>query len=313
MYNESQKRAFIEACNTKQSKSFVTNSERVFALTEPIELACGADISTRPVDDLQEFVDHASRSAANRRVQIAILKKYLAWCVETGKEGAIDESDKLDLSGVTRMRGELVYGPSHLQRCLDECFAPEDELTIDNTYRAYCWLAFMGVKEADVPFIKKSDIDLSNLSLHYNRKLIGIYRESIAVFRNLVESDSFVYEHPHYKTIRERVDSDNIMRGVKSECSIATIRGVIKKRSDKAIELGKSTTRLRYGRLYYSGLFYRKMDEELSIGEADFHDAARESVLDAGNRSTPENNDSVNAQANRLKEEYLIWKAVFYR
>ena len=229
--------------------------------------------------------------------------------------GACDGMLGVETAGLSKVRRQMVSGPLHLQRVLDEVFDKETEETTDIIYRCYYWMAFGGIKESDTLLIKASDIDFSRMEITYGDTHAPIYREALPAFHRAAELKSFYYKNPNYSKIilRDRVPGDMLLRGIRATTKTMTIRSILSRRSAWAIESGHTQQQLSFHRVWLSGLFYRIYDRERAGIPVDFSEAAIDFMSDRAymlsGKSTLEH------KQNRIEREYMgdyqRWKLAF--
>lgn len=305
MYNESNKRRFID--DYAGSLSTRTMVEAFFNSIEKYEIAWQADICTKSVDDLQPVVDEVvGLRIKSQMLYITILKEYVKWCLAMKIPGSRDDMLKIDSVGVGRIKRQMVSSPLHLQRYLNSIFDKESEETIDNIYRCYFWMAFSGIDEEDAFLVKSDDVDFTTLSIRYKTYTVPIYREAMPAFKNAATLNSFLYKNQNYTNPirRDRVPGDTIMRGVRSNPKILSIRRVLSSRSVKAFEDGVTDTQLSFGRVKLSGIFYRAYERE----RAGFHINFKQEVLADGKSRSLSKQNQIEKE---YFEDYKRWKLAF--
>lgn len=316
MYNEELKERFLlRYTNVSRWKM----GKYLFEALEKYENAWGADICTRSTEELQRVVNEISGMRENSiHSRLSILKDYFRWCIENGVPGAGDgifAVDSIDLSKIKRM---TVANPMHLQAYLDCIYEDESEGTMDCVYRCYFWLAYSGIPEDEIINLRISNVNFINMSVDYDATSYPIYREGIPAFRNCAELKSFKINHPNYTTYKDRVNGDQLMRGLKKTTSISTIRSVVSRRQgNRNMWKGKDKDNkemnlvLSYPRLQLSGLFYRQYEYERAGGKVDFMDAAIKFA--EGKRYRLESGRNLigavhRRHASHYREDYLRWK-----
>lgn len=314
MYNEELKRQFVRSYTTSINTAKVCES--IFNLFEPYECIWNADLCTRSAEDLQPIVDSiVGLRARSRFSRLIMLKDYVKWCISIAKvPNACDGMLQITTVGLDKMRHQTVASPLHLQKYLDTICSPDSDQATDSIYRCYYWLAYGGVAEEDILKIKCSDVDFGNMVVHYNGTEIPIYREALAAFKNCAELTQFVYNHPNYtkKVWKERVDGDTLVRGVRSNLSLYSMRVEISRRAKQHEE--KTGLRLSYFRTWISGIFYRAYEREL-IGETPDFSAVASSKMEGkvykleSGRNTQESKKR--KVVNDYKEDYQRWKLAF--
>lgn len=314
MYNEEIKKKFVRYYTT--SINTAKMCESIFNQFEPYECKWGADLCTRNAEELQPIIDNISGLRSRSRFsKLIMLKDYVKWCINIANvPDACDGMLKINTVGLDKVRQRTVASPLHLQKYLDSICSPERDKTTDNIYRCYYWLAYGGVDEEDILRVKCSDVDFSNMVVNYKNMEIPIYREAITAFKNCVELTQFVYNHPNYtKTVwKDRVDGDLLVRGVRANLSLYSLRAEISRRAK--LHEKETGIRLSYYRTWISGVFYRAYEREL-IGEApDFTDVAASRMegktykLDSGRNTQESKRRKV---VRDYQEDYQRWKLAF--
>lgn len=273
----------------------------VFNFTEISEVSWGADICTRSAEELQPIFNYLNGVRASSFRRTIILHQYLKWCYINGIPGATREYEKIEMQEVDRMRERTVNSPSTARRYLDIIFDYEDELTIDNVYRCYYWMAFIGVEKDDAPKIKVGDVDLARRILYYKNNEYVICKEAFPSFYNCVKLKGFVRKGRGENVIMDRVPGKQLLRGVRAEFSIESFGVILSKKTNGAVKNGKTDKKMTYDRFWLSGLFCRMYSQEIAGDVVDFSDVARR---------FHNSREQKRANAN-YAYEYEIWKATF--
>lgn len=314
MFNDEQKTRFIRSYTSSINTANVATN--VFNSFEKHEQEWGADLCTRSADELQPVIDDIlGLRSKSRWMTLSILKEYAKWCLMMRVPDACDGMLHIEVSGIDKVRKQLVASPLHLQMYLDQVFDKESQETIDNIYRCYYWMAYGGISEEDTLFINRSDVDLELMLIRYNNTSVPIYREALPAFRNAMQLSSFVYLHPNYtKTIRrDRVPGEELMRGIKATTKTMTIRSSLSRRSADAIKAGKTEQQLSFYRVWLSGLFYRIYERERAGVPVDFSEAAVNFM--EGKTYVLCGREKIEHKQNRIErdymEDYQRWKLAF--
>lgn len=312
MYNEEQKTRFIRSYTNSINTANVATT--VFNSLEKNEQEWGADLCTRRTDELQPVIDDIlGLRSKSRWMTLSILKEYVKWCLAMHVPSACDGMLHIEVSGIDKVRRQMVASPMHLQKYLDAVFDKEPAETIDNIYRCYYWMAYGGIREEDTLTIKKSDVDLEQMIIRYRDTSVPIYREAVPAFRNVIRLDDFFYQHPHYETRRDRVPGDELMRGIKAATKTMTIRSTLSRKSSDAIKTGKTEQQLSFHRIGLSGLFYRTYERERMGDSANFSEAAVD-FMEGKIYHLREREKLVHKQ-NKIEryfmEDYQRWKLAF--
>lgn len=313
MYNEEQKQKFLASYTKSINTARVASV--IFEAVSPYEETYEKDISTFAVEELQPVVDNIlGMRSSSKWMGVTILREYSNWCMMNQVPGACDSIDQVDLLGLNKVRLQTVASPLHLQKYLNEVFDPEEEETIDNVYRCFFWMGYAGIPEEDTLSIESKDIDMENLSIKYGGNDLPIYREAIPAFKNAITLTQFRYKHPNYSKIivRDRIPGTSIMRGIKANTRILTIRSTLSKRLNEAYKTGKTAQQLSFYRIWISGLFYRMYELERAGIPADFSEVAVQQMggkdYSLSGRATLRQKQ--NRKAWEYKVDYQRWKVV---
>lgn len=313
MYNEELKKRFIRDYTTSINTAKIC--ETTFNACEPYELEWGADLCTKTEDELQPVIDNiVGLRVRSQFMRIILLKDYVRWCNEVvGFPKACLGMLDIKVAGVDKVKSQLVSTPLQLQQYLDILFASESELTVDNAYRCFYWMAYAGLTEADALQVQESDVDLENLIIKFNDTEYPIYREALKSFRNCVKESQFMYFHPNYEPVaRDRACGTQLIRGLRGQQTSNSMRVNM----SKASKLHEDDTNLRlsYKRIWLSGVFYRMHEKELSGMEPNFYPIVAEQrkgktyKLDSG-RNT--NEAKLKQLARDYMKDYARWKLAY--
>ena len=273
MYNSELKEQFIRqhTNNINAAKDYSFFFKSISKYEEKFE----ADLYTFDAEQLKSSLAKilGIRSSAQRS-RISYAKKYIEWCKDQGFENVSEAIYNVDLCNLERLKLNMVPSPLQLQQFLNLVFDPELEETTHNLYRIYFWLAFCGVDEEDVLKIKASEVDLSKGVIYYKNKELEIYKQAKPAFKNCIELEQFVFKHPDYMTHRDRIPGEELIRGVRGEYTVASLRTAISAIVRKRINDGEQgIRRLSYYRVWLSGLFYRTYELEMNGITPDFSEA----------------------------------------
>lgn len=320
MYNEELKQRFINSF-TKNSHR-ITNLIAMFNAIEPFERAWGADICTKSDEEVKPAVEKVTGLRTTTKIgRMILLKEYAKWCMKEGIEGACDGLLKIgtegfDSIGLENVRLQTVANPLHLQRYLDTVFDKEEKKTVDNVYRCFLWLAYMGISEDDIIGLKCRDVNLDRMIVDCGGVRAPIYREALDAFQNCVRLDHFVYYHPNYPDkpqYKAREPREFLLCGNKGLPSFKSITTVCaRKRFDPSGKL-RTEMHINFSRAQLSGIFFRMSERERAGDIIDFLDIADWFIddkvykLDRGTNTQ----ETKRRQIARLYEEdYLRWKLV---
>lgn len=314
MYNEEMKARFIREYTGSLNTAKVATT--IFNALEEHEKSWNADLCTRSSEELQPVITEITGLRSRSKwMALTILKEYVKWCIVMQVPGACDGMLQIKTVGLDKVKHQMVSGPLHLQKFLDDILDPENEETIDNIYRCYFWMAYGGIDEEDTILIRNEQIDFGQMVIYYKTTNVPIYREALPAFRNAVSLNSFLYKHPNYSkpVRRDRVSGDTLMRGIRATTKTFTMRTTLSKRNIKAIEDGLTDLQLSFYRVRMSGLFYRVYEMERAGIPASFSEAALR-VMD-GKTYTLHGREKLEHRQNKIErnylEDYQRWKLAF--
>lgn len=319
MYNEPLKREYIRSVHTSISKAEVC--EIVFNAIEKYEEEWGADICTRSAEEIQPVIDQIVGIRARSKWQrLIILKEYVRWCLVNKVNGACDGMLKIQTVGLEKIRQQMLSGPMHLENYLNLLFDPASEQTNDNIFRCYLWLAYGGMDEEFIPFVKCNDVDFVKMEVRCAETgaFAYLYKEGLEAFRCCAEMNAFRYLHArlnHDKFI-PRADGDELLRSFKGVPAIKSIRVDLCRRRRDSSGGYKTDMQISHYRAWLSGLFWRTYELERFQNippsfkaAAEHHMEGREYKLDSGRNLL----SSKNRQLERdYLEDYQRWKLAYY-
>ena len=310
MYNTDIKERFTKSYTEKISVR--ATCRQFFDIAQRYEEQWGADLCTKTPEELCTFLEEASGLTAQSQVStLTLLKAYVKWCMEQDDIFGVCE-DILKIKDITsdKFKYQTVTSPTHLQKYLDDVFAPEEYKTVDNLFRTYFWLAYAGISHNDVVKIRKQDFDFSEMVVRYNGKVYPIYRDGIKAIRYCVELDYMQSDHPNSNNLRiiKRIQSDFIMRGRRSVFTIQTLRERTSRKQREALNNNKTNMKLSYFKVWISGLFYRAYIDEISGIKPDFLPFITEINQAKGTKNRV---CDIRKQARFYYKDYLSWKDSF--
>lgn len=316
MYNENLKRQFIKSY--AKTETVVKICESVFKAFEESENKHGADLCTMSTEELQPIISTiVGFRVRSKWVRLIILKDYVRWCIGMGVKDARGDMLSITNVGLEKVKLQTVPNPRSLQNYLNVICAPEDDKTIDNIYRCYYWLAYAGMDEEDIMEVKSADVDFKNMVVNYHKKstTVPIYPEAVKAIRYCSELESFQFIHPNYSEAkwRPRVSGSLLMRGVKTNGSLKSVRVEMSKRAKEQED--KTQFKLSYFRVWISGVFYRAHEGEIAGEEASFSDIAANQMegktykLDSGRNTIAAKHRQLTRD---YEEDYERWKLAWY-
>lgn len=310
MYNEEQKIKFIQSYTDSISNR--QSAVALFNRFEKYENEWNADLCTRSREELEPIMSEVAGVRGNSQIaMLTILKGYVKWCITMNIPDVCDGALQVEVSGLDKIRSQMVSNPLHLHRCLNGIFDSESEETIDNIYRCYFWMAYGGIKEEDVVQVRNDDVDFENMVIKYKNTSIPIYLEALPAFKKAVNLNSFLYKnHSYNESIRrDRIFSNLVMRGIRAIPKTSTLRVHLSKKNINAIKEGKTEIKLTFDHVYLSGLFYRVYELERAGVPVDFSEAA-DRAMD-GKIYTTKRQWKKRVIERNYMEDYQRWKLAF--
>ena len=269
-YNEELKRKFLNSADL--SKSGIQKYEHFFEQTCKWEKQYNTDLCRmNDIKMLQEVFDSMSgvsyRSAHTIK---SIFKRYIDWCIQEAVEGAVDITNKIVMGNPDVFKETMVQSPMYMQKFLNEVFMPENTNTADNTYRCLFWLAYSGMRSSDALLVKTGDVDFNTMSVKYNGTSYPLYKEAIPAFKNCVELKSFTYINPRYTSVLPRYNSDQLLRGIKADMTLITVKSYMSRK----VSASNAHVKLTYDKARMSGIYYRMYEQEVYGVELDYPNLA---------------------------------------
>lgn len=319
MYNKEQKMRFIASYTSSVGRK--TDCIALFNKLERYEEEWQADICTREANEVEPIVNkELGLRARASESRVSILKAYVKWCLENNIPGANEGMLDLKYDGIWKVKRGMVRDPEHLQEYLNILFYPVSKNTMDNVFRAFCWLAYAGCAEEDILNLTSDNIDFSSMIVRVEKESgveeFPIYKEAVDALKSCVESTSFLFIHPNYTSDieRDRVVSKQLLRGVKTETSASRIRIGISKRNRVVVEDGKTELKLSYYKIWLSGIFYRTYLLEKTGVEPNFMELAGK-FMSGKNYKLDSGRNTIEAKQRAIAKDYLNdyyrWKIAF--
>lgn len=291
MYNEERKKTYLSQTGDKIAL-------KQFPNIEPFEESMGKDLCEMSKEELQRIADKTLGVLPTTLLDtMRSVASYRNWCMENGYK-VFPLEHPIQLDSTKRIRECMVASPMHLQTILDKVFNQPERETVDCLYRCFLWMAFAGIyDQKDAVGVKTDEVDLDNLVIRHGGKVYEFERIALPAFRVACTAESFLYEHPKYKSPiwRKRLESPYLMRSFRAkQISLRSIHPSIYLRfEEKAPESG-----VTYNRIFYSGVFYRAYEMERAGFPPNFDSL----LLDIGfNRS----------KRSSLMRDYAGWKKAF--
>ena len=313
MYNEQQKLKFINM-NIENQHTAAT-CRNMFEATANYEVKFGHDLCEMSTDEMSVVMsDIAGLRCRSALPRIHLMRRYVSWCSGLCEATNVPQTT---CANNEKIRTMMIASPEHLQHSMDYLFDQESELTIDNTFRAYLWMAYGGLPEELLVQVTVKHVDLFHKVVNINGHIATLYPEAMQSILNCIALTSFVYKHPNYshEIVRARMPGGVIVRGIKAAPSTKQIRSELSRRYMKRADKSEGVVALSYRRVWMSGLFYRKFIEEQAGVRPDFTDTALE-FMSGKEYKLESGRNSVDAKCRQLArdymKDYIRWKETFY-
>ena len=290
----------------------------VFSVSEPYEAKYGHDLYQFSIDEAQDLCANTlGVRISSRETSIARIRVYCDWCYFENIVGATTSFHNVDHTKTELTKIQMVGSPKDLHHRLSLIFRPERDESTDDPFRAVFWLAFSGIETwEDALRITCDDVDLDKLVINFEGNQYPIYKESIPVFTNLVTLTSFNHEHRDVIRRADRVQSRQLLRGIKADMKYGTARSKYYKMADKFKADGVIEDILDYRDAYRSGLFYKVYIDEVIDGvdpESQFKRMALYKLqkLGHGTENTKRNRRFLKEFQDDIIRDYKEWKNIF--
>lgn len=302
MYNDDLKNRFFAENNI--SSVIKNDYMRLFQKSYDMESRLGLDLcQIKDKDELNNYLALICgvKKSTNKAI-LGKIKRYIRWCVENNIDNSTDAILNMEFTQEERFSRDLVGSADDLNRYLNTIFDKEIKKTYDNVYRCYFWMAFIGVDIKYVYDIKNEEVNIEKRQITHEGKTYEICHEAIPSIKNCATLDGFMYSHPNYTNdiYRARIQSNQLMRGIKSETKRSTFLSGLTKRLNT-----NSERRLSYERVLLSGIFCRLYQTELDGFPINFDAAATYFLTSSQNKIV------IRRNITELEQQYNVWKKVF--
>lgn len=304
MYNENLKREYIEDTGV-----IFGIAKSLFDTTEPFEERYDRDVCAFDKKMMQDLFDNSfGANHSTLRSRQIFFRSYCNWCAEKGLR-VTNSINEINLDPKNKYYESMVGDPKTLETRMNHCFNNVCNENVDCLARCYVWCAYMGVPEEKVVLLKNSNIDFKNNIVSLEGKTYQLYKESIPAFKKACELSYFIYQHPMYKNtiIRERFKNEYVFRGIKTP--VLTVHGL--RTMIRDIFNKRSSFKIRYKHIVFSGIFDRMYQAELQGVTPDFYTIAlnnyESKVTDEARRRS-----SVMQKRKLMTEDYEGWKRAFH-
>ena len=348
LYNAKQKHTFLQSHYSSEANKM--SAANILLRVAPFEQGLGRDLYTFSDEELRPvFEEILTMKSSGKAHVVNVVRHYFKWCVSNNIPGARAFTYQVGLDSIAKTRTRMVASPAHLHHVLNQFYRKESDDTVENVYRAYFWLAFMGFPQRFSAEITKEHIDFSDMVITISGKSSRIYPEALASFKSIASLTSFnttnkkcsIHETPPKWVRRDRIKGDWLLRGLVSAHDKAKQKNAPDNRTDqvdpdpdnrlaslrrtiinnKLLEskkLLRSETadglHITYETVLQSGIFYRQYDLEKFTHSHDFRPIVRELILAKSERALQNESylkKQVSTKVSLWEDDYAQWLAAF--
>lgn len=220
--------------------------------------------------------------------------------------------------GGERLRASMFLSPAHLSKYLNAVLKPDSDESMDVLTKTAVWLIYAGLFLQELPEIRRSDLDYTEMCVRYGGRTYPIYAEAVKTIKTCMDMDNIrVYSEFRGKPRCVRIgrsDGDLLFRGsqnVGGALNPETLRNQITLMKSRAVRTGASDMSPTADSIWYSGLFYKMYSAQI-IGELypDREDAARiQARTNGGSEKNREHN--ISETVCRIRADYDRWRRLF--
>lgn len=306
MYNEERKEQFLRA---------ICTSEHQCDASRPVLRAVALD-ERQAEKDIAEFT--AEQLTATLRkfrltkvsaaaVRLRFFRKYQVWCQ---KQGFLTTLSALAIkpADICRTASFLVGSPGDLQRLLDKSLSDESEMSVDTLLRLYCWCAFAGIPEREIPKILTSDVSVEIATIRCGQEYYRIEWLGQNALRQCVSEKkmrSAFHDANGNPQFRKRADNDCLFRSMRN--NVLSSREFVAYYTDRCLEIPT------YRAAQASGIFYRIFAETTDPDkkEIDFEGSGYRQYMTLTDAASKWEGGERERQL-IFRREYLQWLQTFY-
>ena len=308
MFNEELKNQYLQ--EHSDSEYTTIRVKRLFENLAEYEARWNADICTKSEQELRGVIEKViGVRTSNRATVLSALRSYARWCISNDVPGACDGLLKIQDFGLENLQSSMVASPQHLQDILNRVFPPESERQLENIYRCFFWMAFMGIYEEDSVKITYEDIRPWSKTVEFDGIQYKIYEQAVPVFEHLSSATVLTCDFVRFKKVKDRAPGKLLLRGVKTgdELDLSAFRHSACREFRFAAERDPSIIRLNYRNVWLSGLFWRAYEAESNNEKYDFYDIIK-GQYKCKKLPTVRRLQQINRD---FEEDYQRWKAAF--
>lgn len=322
-YNPERKAAFIDSLTPAENSRL--NISRILTRASFYERSLGLDLCEFNVEQLQDFFDQTGKlKSKSSEYYLIVIRQYIKWCEQHGFD-TTDAIQHIRRSNDQRLKKHLIASPDDLKRTLDVVYPDVNDDTIRYVYRAWLWLAFIGLRMEETEQLSTQDIDFTNMKISRQNKEdqpLDIYPQAVQDLLMACVLDKFLEPSPHggKPILKERVDGDLVMRTKRrrnkdeSVGQTLTFIAMLSRRLKPHADNDQISCEVTYQSVRDSGIYYRIFLKEQELGEAAFDEFVDERVRNGkhkvGKINTPQRIQYLARKS--IYEDYIQWKNLFY-
>jgi len=281
-YNKEQKIDFLKSLESQYQDTSIDRISMLLSRLRDVEQEYGDDLCNFSLKYAKlTFVLKATTSSKFNTKQLSFIMKYVEWCEANGKckfgndskWNMVDLND-IDLDYVYKI--QTVKSPEHFQELLESVYqglyGDVFQSEMGYIYKTVLYLLYLGVKDDEVGYILKSDVDCFNKIIKINDRVIPIDDYMIACIQEIWD-----YTHVQKRVTNGKfnstalIDSPYLIKKTKSGRPIANTTNRVDKEwvqwkcSEFSKRYRQSTGEaivLPAKKIYDSGVFYKLLQRE---------------------------------------------------
>ena len=306
MYNEERKEQFLRA---------ICASEHQYAASRPGLKAVALD-EQQAEKDIADFTAEQLTAALRKfrltkisaaAVRLRLFRKYQVWCQKQGISTTLS-AFAIKPADICRTASFLVSSPGDLQRALDKSLSDETEMSVDTLIRLYCWCAFAGVPEKEIPKILTSDVGVEMAVIRCGQEYYRIEWLGQNALRQCVSETkmrSAFRDANGNPQFRKRADNGCLFRSMRS--NVLSSKEFVTYYTDRRLDIPT------YRAAQTSGIFYRIFTETADPDkkEIDFEGSGYQRYLMLTDAASKWEGGERERQL-IFRREYLQWLQTFY-
>lgn len=297
MYNAEVKRKFISSITQSYSRAKYYAS--IFNRIEKYESELNADMYEMTSDQILNIINDVSTARTETTIVMTrAIRRYLAWCNESGYSHALVDIPVSTCSNLDTIRERCVRSAADLSRRLETIFPSHEAGDNDDVYCCYFWLAFIGIPKRLITDVRVNDVDITNGIISFNGTDYSIPREAMLCFDGCTD----------YKRLKLKKSDGSLLHVNQSKHTSSQLTSIISSSMKARNEARGTDIKLKYLDVFMSGIYCRMYQNEKNGIPVSFQSVAEEVVESKGEGS---NYFKVGRARRQYERDYLIWKEAF--